>query len=324
VKLTRADKAAPADRLVWDPAGPDRDLAVACEDLQTGRFAAARDLLAATGRNWDLRCHRMLILAQVASGSDVVDLWDIEEPDSLDALALGARVAVIRAVRAHRSGHPQAEELTAWARAACLAAAGRFPADPVPWVAMLQLAAVSPERMAAPAGLVADGPWHHVAQLWYCDRLNREGHHRLVAAVGPQAGGSIADMFEVARWVAAWAPEGSALHLLPLLGYIEGFREGAGDSTRQRIILADRQWASVQAHMEIDHVYDSWFASAQRRGPVLLPDLHCLAHALWAAEKFDRAAAVFDAIGPYASTLPWSLHDGDSERVFVRARARCG
>jgi hypothetical protein len=323
MRITRNERAPGTDRLVWDPAGPDRALAAACEDLRAGRFAGARDLLAATGRDWDLRCQRTLVLAEAASGGDAADRWVAAEPEGADGPALAARVAVLRAVRAHRAGNAQAARLATRARAATLAAAGRYPADPVPWVAMLHLNAAAPERMAAPAGLDADGPWHHVAQLWYCDRLSREGHLRLVTAVGPEAGGSVAAMAEVARWISAWAPEGSPLHLLPLLAYAEGFREGAGDSVRRRIVLADRQWAGVEAGLEIDRAYGSWFASAQRRDPVLPPDLHLLAHALWAAGKDERAAAVFDAIGPYARSWPWSLHDEDPERVFLRARARC-
>lgn len=323
MRISRAERTPGADRLVWDPAGPDRALAAACEDLRAGRYGAARDLLAATGRDWDLRCHRTLVLAEAASEGDAADRWVAKEPDNPNGPALAARVAVLRAVQAHRAGNAQAARLAGRARAATLAAAGRYPADPVPWVAMLQLNTAAPERMAAPAGLDADGPWHHVAQLWYCDRLSREGHLRLVSAVGPEAGGSVASMSEVARWISAWAPEGSPLHLLPLLGYVEGFREGAGDSSRRRIVLADRQWATVEARLEVDRAYESWFASPARRDPVLPPDLHVLAHALWAAEKFDRAATVFEAIGPYASPWPWSLHDEDPERVFLRARARC-
>ena len=41
-----------------------------------------------------------------------------------------------------------------------------------------------------------------------------------------------------------------------------------------------------------------------------------------AGSQWRLAAEVFEAIGPYALTMPWSLH-GNPELALVMARERC-
>jgi hypothetical protein len=304
---------APSERLVWSPAGPDRDLATACQDLAAGRFQPAKDLLGATRRQWDLRCYRMLLLAQAAATSSAVERWRSEEPDSLDAAVLQARTAVIRAIRSQRTRHRSAPALVELAEQSCLAAAEYAPADPAPWVALLQLYADVPSQTA---------PRRLLEEVRRRDPWNREGFHRMLAAMGPAVGGSMADVFDLARWVLSTAPAGSPLHVLPLVAYVEGFRHDSGDDPRARLINGDRQWATIHARLDIERAYSSWFASPARAGPTLLPDLHLMAHALWKAGHFAEAKLVFAEIGRYALTMPWSLH-GQAAEVFSRARERC-
>ncbi|NUR28865.1 MAG: hypothetical protein HOV83_23995 [Catenulispora sp.] len=165
------------------------------------------------------------------------------------------------------------------------------------------------------------GPWDLMARVWRLDMFNREAHQRLLTAVGPRGSGSVEDMFQVARRLAVAAPQGSSLRMLPLLGYVESFRAQAGDTWRQRVVLADRHWSTAHAQIEIEDAYTGWFAVGGDGR--LAPDLHHMAHALWAAGMDHRAAEVFGVLGPYASTVPWSLH-GDPETVLLEARARCG
>jgi hypothetical protein len=322
-------------RLVWDPAGPDRALAVACEDLRAGRYASARDLLATAvgasavgaSADADVRCYRSLVLAGPAADTGAAERWREAEPDNPHGAALRARAAVVRAARAHREKSRHTAHLVAEARAACELAAGLAPADPVPLVALLHLATVAPAPVPAPAEVDVDvaGPWDLMARVWRQDVFNREAHQRLLTAVGPRGSGSVEDLFQVARRLAVAAPQGSSLRMLPLLGYVESFRAQAGDTWRQRLVLADRHWRTAHAQAEIEAAYLGWFAVDTRAGGDrrLAPDLHHMAHALWAAGMDQRAAEVFGVLGPYASTVPWSLH-GDPETVLLEARARCG
>jgi amino acid transporter len=88
----------------WDPAGPDRALAVARGDVAALRIGAAREALAETriARDYDARAFRSLVLAATAATSDVVETWTREDPANPDALLLYARVAAHRAVTAKR------------------------------------------------------------------------------------------------------------------------------------------------------------------------------------------------------------------------------
>ncbi|GAA2043907.1 hypothetical protein GCM10009839_54120 [Catenulispora yoronensis] len=320
---------------MWDPAGGDRRLATTTQELRAGRYALAAELLADRGADGDahsaeedvrsasedLRDYRYLVLAQVAAATGVDTAWLAEEPGSAEAALLRMRANVIRALQAHRVRHPRAGGLIELARAQCLEAAERFPGDPLPWVALLHLAPAAPENVPGPVGLAVDGPWRTMAQLWQRDPWNREAHHRLLAAVGPKSGGSVSAVAGVALWVTSRAPAGSALSVLQLVAFIEAFRQQLGGEKPNKILLTYRNWSTAYAQQETERCYTRWFAPTGGRG-ALLPDLHLLAHALWAGSHWEPARKVFGAIGPYALTTPWSLH-GDPEAVFVTAWERC-
>lgn len=312
--------------LRWSLAGPDIDLAASLEELAAGNFIAAADLLRQPGfapLESDLRCYRLMLMAQSALGSGAAERWVAERPADRDAWALLARVAVLRAVRAYKRGEPQSRQLTATARTVCQEAAGRVPRDPVPWVARLQLAAAVPMGQdPASDRLLHEDPYPLLDMVQQRHRLSREGHYRLLAAVGPEAGGSMAQVIEAMQYVMERVPDGSVLHLLPVLMHLTSFRTKAASGTRDRLVAADREWSTYAAKFAIDGAYGRWFASSRRHPEVLLPDLHLLAHALWRADSFDAAGEVFRQIGPWAVAVPWNEH-GEAERILQRARDRC-
>jgi hypothetical protein len=124
---------------VWNPAGPDDQLALACKDLEAGRFGIAREVLRACFWDFEARSRRSALLAATAARLDAVDHWLAEEPGNPDALLLAARTAVVRTRRAVAAGSGDAQSAHR-ARQLCLAAAAVHPADPTPWVAQLMLA----------------------------------------------------------------------------------------------------------------------------------------------------------------------------------------
>ena len=310
--------------LVWSVAGPDTGLAAALQELAAGGFIAAADLLRAASPALDLRCYRLLLMAQTAAASGAAERWIAEEPNNRDAVALHARVAVIRALRAHRERHPRAVELEHLARRVCIAAAERSPWDPVPWVARLQLASIPPpEGWQYSDDVYVEDPYRLIGEVQHRHEYSREGHHRLLAAVSPDAGGSVIAMFDHARAIARQAPAGSPLHLLPLLVHLKSFQRKAGSNYRDQVVFADQEWSTAQARHEIAGAYDNWFTSRLRGAePALLPDLHLLAHGLWKASMFAEAGQVFTEIGQWALPLPWSAH-GDASIIVLRARNRC-
>ncbi|HEV2637229.1 MAG TPA: hypothetical protein VGX23_18895 [Actinocrinis sp.] len=246
------------------------------------------------------------------------------EEGTVDGLLWYARVAVVRALRAADGGDERAQDLTALAARACVAAADAAPGDPTPWTAMLALARLGHSAVPGPEGVDAKGPWDLAEQAQRRDPWNREAHLRLLACFYPRHGGSGAAMWEVADWASRTAPENSAVRLLPLWAYAEHYRSRSG----AQAVNADRQWSTEFAEYRAMNLYDGWFLPTQRSAYyqqyVPVADYSLLAHALYAHGRRRReASVVLHAMGPYASSYPWSLF-GDPAQQLVRARATCG
>lgn len=316
-------------RPVYHLAGLDDDLRTVVDDLRVGRWMSMRALLARTGADWAGRTARSQVLGVVAAKSAVVQIWLDEEPESADARMMLARVAVGRAVQAHRQRHPSAGQLEEDARQACREAALLHPGDPVPWVCLLALAQTDarqqrPEhRVAPPENLLPPGPWGLLDEVVKRDRYNREAYHRVLQLCAA-AGGSQAYAMDFARWVGSWAPTASPLLALPLFAHAEHYhferRRGRGDA------LVHRQWSREDILRDTLRALDGWFDVTNADVRSVL-DLNHLAHALSAAREFTEAARVFTALGPYATLLPWAYVTEDPDRQdlaeaeFLRARS---
>ncbi|WP_171164042.1 hypothetical protein [Streptomyces sp. I05A-00742] len=324
-------------RLRFDPAGLDADLRMVLLDLPAGRWLSMRDLLARTDRSlgWGQWVARTQVLGAAAAGTDVVRAWRAEEPDSADASVMHARVAVERTARAHRMGHPDVLGLWEEAIEACRVAAYTAPADPVPWVCLLALAQLDerqevPEhRLPSPDPLLATGPWDVLGQVERRDPGNREAYHRMMALMASRADGSWGQAHQFVRWALDRAPRGSALLVLPLYVRVGLWRDQHGPGRE-----LDMYWAGDYAVQDAERALHDWFDVVEPAGHPSLSvlDLSHLAHALWAAHRFDAAARVFTAMGPSAATRPWVYRADDPRRPaedaatewIVRARAQCG
>ncbi|MEV4940743.1 hypothetical protein [Streptomyces zaomyceticus] len=315
-------------RPVYHPAGHDHALRNAAQDLRTGRWVAMARLLDET-TGWDAWTRRTQVLAAVAAGTDVVHTWRTEQPESLAAGVMHSRVAVERAVRAHRAGHTRTRELWHEAWTACREAADLAPADPVPWVGLIALATLdgrqrmAEHRISPPAPMLPPGPWGLLAEAEKRDPHNREAHHRMLQFVYARRPGPLSEAVNYAHWAASSAPVGSALHVLPLYVRVERYRRERG---HERAL--DLHWVAEDALRDAQRALDTWFLFCATDEASLL-DLNHLAHALFGALRFTEAARVFEALGPYYTTLPWAYrtpHPDDrllAEEVFLRARARC-
>ncbi|MEE1772406.1 hypothetical protein PUR34_30650 [Streptomyces sp. JV185] len=316
-------------RPVYHPAGHDNDLRVALQDLRTGRWMSMRTLLESTP-DWTLWTQRTQVLGAVAAGSDAVQAWLAEDPRSVAAAVMQARVVVERAVRAHREGHHRAQELWQEAWQACRTAANASPADPVPWVCLLALSQLDERqqleehRLHPPGPMLFPGPWGLLAEADKRDPCNREAYHRMLQFVyARKAGGSLSEAVNFVQWAASSAPDGSALHVLPLYVRVERYRREQGHEK-----ALDLHWVTEDAERDAARALELWF---RRTTPIShsLLDLNHLAHALWGALQFAEAATVFEELGPYFTSVPWVYRTrgrkgpGDAEDVFLRARSRC-
>ncbi|MFE0515840.1 hypothetical protein [Streptomyces sp. NPDC058964] len=315
----------PGARPVFDPAGRDDALRTVLQDLRTGRWMAMRALLADTTAWWQWT-RRTQVLAAAAAGTDVVRAWLAEEPSSVPATVMHARVAVERALRAHRDGHRRTHELWVEAWDASDTAARAAPLDPVPWVCLIALAPIDREqswaehRAPPPEPALPPGPWGLLAEADKRDPHNREAHHRMLQFLCARSpSGRLTEAAAYAHRAAGSAPLGSALHALPLYVRAERYRRGAG-----RDAALDLHWVAEDATREAGHALYAWFGHcpAAERSPL---DLNHLAHALWGAQRFPDAARVFAALGPYCTPAPWSYRTPDPNgavEVFRHARAR--
>ncbi|MFC8489643.1 hypothetical protein ACFUJU_02345 [Streptomyces sp. NPDC057235] len=315
-------------RPVYHPAGHDHALRQALQDLRTGRWVAMARLLEETS-DWGAWTRRTQVLAAVAAGTDVVRTWRDEQPGSPAAAVMHSRVTVERAVRAHRSGHARAGQLWQEARAACHEAVDRSPADPVPWVGLLALAALdgpqrlAEHRVAPPAPMLPPGPWGLLAESEKRHPHNREAHHRMLQFVYARRSGPLSEAVNYSHWAASSAPVGSALHALPLYVRVERYRRERG---QERAL--DLHWVAEDAVRDAQRALDTWFFFCAVEEASLL-DLNHLAHALFGALRFTDATRVFEALGPYYTTLPWADRTARpddrvlAEEFFLRARSRC-
>ncbi|MGW3625394.1 hypothetical protein [Streptomyces sp. NPDC000880] len=316
-------------RPVYHPAGHDSELRAAMQDLRTGRWMSMRNLLAATS-GWSLWTQRTQVLAAVAAGSDAVQAWRTEEPRSLAATVMHCRVAVERALRAHREGHRRTEELWHEAWEACRIAAHQAPDDPVPWVGLLALAQLDVKqrmdehRAAAPGPMLFPGPWGLLAEADSRDPYNREAYHRMLQFVyARKSGGHLSEAVNFVQWAVSCAPAGSPLHMLPLYVRVERYRREKGQEK-----ALDMHWVTDDAARDAERALHDWFDLVTPAECSLL-DLNHLAHALWGAHRFTDAARVFEALGPYYTSPPWAYRThsaadaGLAEEVFLSARSRC-
>ncbi|MFI6348410.1 hypothetical protein [Streptomyces sp. NPDC050560] len=303
-------------RPAYHPAGHDTELRTTLRELREGRWTAMRSLLDATAAARDPArwTRRTEVLGAAVAGTDLVGAWRSAEPRSAPAAVMHGRVAVERALRAHRAGHRHAHALGHQARQACQVAAGAAPADPVPWVCLLRLAGLGGGRGSAPPGaMLPPGPWELLAEADRRDRYNREAYHRMLQYLCSRgSSGWAADAADFALWSVAGAPGGSPLHALPL--------HVRAERARRQPSLGPH-WGTEVAAREAAAALDGWFDRAAQP-PENLSDLSVLAHALYTAGQFRGAARVFAALGPYYTPWPWGEGAAATES-FLRARQRC-
>ena len=295
---------------VYDPALDDPALPDVREDVLMGRWDSARDLIAATGQNWDRRTHRMRVLADVAAGYRWVETWLEVEPDNRDAHVLHAVTEVMRVFRAHTidPSATSAEDLEE-ARRSCLVATEWYPQDPVPWVALLSLARLydngQPEI------------WKWWWELTTRDRFNRDAHHQVLQYLFPRWHGSFTEMFDFAADTAAQAPPGSPLHLLPLVAHTEDFRVRKVDPDITKQAGLTFHWTSPEANQLIDRAMARWLDPGPLPHAQAMLDLNYLIYALVNANRLVEAAPLFRAVGQHATKIPWA-YTRESEWAYTR------
>ena len=338
----------------WDPAGPDRALAVARGDVAALRVGAAREALAdtRTHRRFDTRAFRSLVLAATAATSDVVETWTREEPENPDALLLYARVAAHRAVTAKQDR----ETLEAIAVNACAAARRAWPADPTPYAVELTLLRLRQSESAGrapqrPPGSAGDPAWSLWREAVSRHPGNREAGQRLLALCYPRHGGTVELASDTAAYLASVDTPNGINQLLPLLADLEQGHDQAGpdpqrlskihqllgnlttqgpaepQAEQRRRTLLEMLDLELRGEQAVDPVAEElgreWFGPYGRPPEsATVSDLSVLAEALHRGGRFGPAWQALRHIHPYASPFPWSRH-GPPEKVLSRVYRDC-
>lgn len=322
-----------------NPAGRDTDLSAAVQDVHAGYWMQMRQVLARTG-DWPRWTSRTQVLGVVAAQTNVVELWLKEEPESLAARVMYARVATERVLQAHR-GHlahdsrqaRDLEKLADRARQACHRAVEGNPHDAVPWICRLALAETDTteryaEHHADPPPheyLLPRGPWGLLGEVHRRDPFNREAWHRMSQALQARPGpaGRQAVAVDFARWTVSFAPSDSPLLLLPLYARVQEHRERRDKGSAVTLNLL---WTREDTTRAITQAFEGWFRQCDPATSSQL-DLNYLAYTLTRGGFPRWATEVFDAIGDFATPAPWQYdarHPKDQWRkAFEEDRHAC-
>ncbi|MFD7691790.1 hypothetical protein [Streptomyces sp. NPDC059805] len=291
----------------FDAALDDAELAAARTALSQGRWQAVRSLLARTGDDWDRRGHRVTVLAAEPYCAAWTRDWLLAEPDSGDASVLLALAQVRLALRG--------KEKPPRARDACHRAAALLPADPTPWLGLLELESAlgtEPDLWRCFTEVRARYADHHHA------------HHLVVARLAEQRSAAGVDpmhaVYDFALDAAQRAPADSPLAVLPVVAHTERFRVLAAAGHEPRDAAASGHWAGRRARQVMRSAFDWWLEWEQEGHPRRLIDLNFLAHAKVCEGRGAEAAALFHRIGDHATPSPWSYPDRDPYPAFRAAR----
>ncbi len=336
----------PNSKLDLHPAQDDAALRATCDAVAGGDWTAARDLLAAHRTDFDRRARHLWVLAESVTNvwwatggaagrrprrqrlevSDAwPDRWCLDEPDNPDAVLMRARSLIARAWEVRGSGWAKSvgagrfeefHQTLLMAVPLCHRAARLAPQDPTPWAVLLLL-------ITALGGSRSDFDrcW---AEVIARDPFHREAHNFRLMYLCQKWRGSHQEMFAFARSVAAAAPPGSPLHILPVQANAEWglwVLDREGIRAGQHVY---RTWLQNPIyHAELDNALRRWFDVADRRHAMWYHDLNFLAYGLYRANRHAQARTVFEAIGPYAEEIPWiwDVHQ-DGAVAFRAARRR--
>ncbi|UXY32144.1 hypothetical protein [Streptomyces sp. HUAS TT20] len=287
----------------------DQDLGQLLKSLLANTDLCAAQISGLLGEDrddWDLRTHRLGVLADHLNETHVPRSWAAREPDNADALALHAWARVARA------RHEGALENATGVADDCLRAAEIAPQDPTPWVVLLKLARL--EHWTQPQVF---GVWNEVLAR---DRWNREAYLSMLGYLSPEEGGSRLQILEFLDSLMLRMPANVPCAATELTAHVGQYLAIVGRGGVEAL-LARNHWSHVTAKQALDRVAHTWVQPGFLRHARLLADLNTLAYALMAADRRREAAPVFEALGGVVTQWPWQA-GGDPLTEFDRARRR--
>lgn len=321
----------------------DAVLREACTQARYGSdIGPAKKALAATRDDYDRRARYVRVLAESTAGglgsridrttgrvdtaAAWTDRWASRAPADPDAQLVRARSLMARAWEVRGGDWAATVAPEQWAEFSRLLDLARqvndlamrlAPEDPTPWVNRLDLmideSAPLDEFEEAWRELTKRDPWH------------QQGHVRRLVYHCRKWSGSHEAMFGFARSVAAAAPTGSPLLVLPVRAAAEWAlweqdREPEGGTADE---ISERWRQDPVMQSDLDNALSRWFHQPATRHADWLNDANYLAYGLARTGRDAEAAPVFASIGRYMTGVPWSWWgQGRGDTAFLRARRR--
>ncbi len=326
-----------------NPAQDDRLLREACQEARYGSdIGPARRAVAATRGDYDRRARYVRVLAESTAGglgsridrttgrvdteAAWADRWAAGSPTDPDAQLVRAHSLVARAWEVRGGGWAATVRPEQWAEFHRLlhlaeqvnALAVRLaPEDPTPLTTRLRIMIA---KSAAPEDV--ESTWQELIRR---DPWHRDGHALQLTYRCRKWSGTHEEMFGFARSVAAAAPEGSPLHVLPVRAAAEWAlweqKRVSPGRTADEIGARWRQDPVMQS--DLDNALSRWFHQPAARHADWLEDVNFLAYGLARSGRDADAAPVFASIGRYVTGVPWGWWgDGRGATPFIRARRR--
>ncbi|GAA3755196.1 hypothetical protein GCM10022225_44940 [Plantactinospora mayteni] len=270
-----------------------------------GDWAAARNLIEATGRDWELRGRRLSVLGTAAGQSPHwLDAWAAGAPHDPTVAILRADALMDQAGEARGAAsarNTSREQFQEFARLSTLAAQASEhavelnPDDPYPWATRLT-------SMLANGHRQRDEFLATMGEAVTRDPYNFETHLMAATFLCEKWYGSHEEMFAAAREPAAAAPVGSSVAMLPLLAHFEyALREYGFDTRAESLTAKASYFRRPEVIREIEACAAKWRGAGEPRligrGITLR---HWLALANYLAGHDRKGTrALLTQIGPY-------------------------
>ncbi|MDT3725597.1 hypothetical protein ROS62_12150 [Streptomyces sp. DSM 41972] len=264
------------------------------------------ELLDKTGDDWDLRGHRVSVLAGAASGTGIAETWLERDPDDADALVFHSWTTLVRALEERRLDDTD----TLITR--CHRAAELSPEDPLPWVVLLGTA-----RVVRFDHKDVDALWRQATDR---DPWNREAFLQMLALLSPEEGGSSASVLDFVDAVRTRIPANAPCAAVELTAAVRQY-QGLLAQGGMRAMTAGQLFESGHPAAALHQAAALWPKPGFFQHAAAPADLNVLAYALCAAGRAADAHPVFQALQGTVTPWPWDV-DGPAVQRYEQHMAK--
>jgi hypothetical protein len=321
VKLFSSKPSAPPASEI-DPAWGDEQARTLRAELARGKWQEAHTALEASEGSWDDRQFLVEVLTDGVSGRPSwTEEWTRAQPQSAGAWTMRGAHGIKWGWEARGGGKAANVQDQSWAtfwqrleeaERDLMKAADLDRADPVPWTYLVISARGIekgvPEINERLKQAHARHPWHHFAFSQALQGFAKKwaGSHEL--------------MFDLARQVAAGAPDGASAHTLMAEAHVERWLYMASWDKDEANALTYFRTPSVSDEIKTAATRSVWSSKYER--PRLAPfDHNLFAYCFFRMHDWESARRELQAMNGVLNRFPWA-YGGNPVEVFKTAQQR--